>query len=195
MTYYERNLPHWQPEGKRLFVTWRLYRSLPVAVFEKLRKSNLDEGEQFAAYDRELDSGKYGPLWLTDHRIAGCVVEAIEEMEKDGSYRVGAYVVMPNHVHLLIEPRAEFARIMKRLKGGTAREANRILKRTGESFWQDESFDHWIRDGALERTIRYIEQNPVKAGLARAASEWLWSTANKRRTQTEVCATGAEKHV
>jgi len=51
-------------------------------------------------------------------------------------------VVMPNHVHLLILPQVPVAQLMRWLKGSTAREANRILGRTGQPFWQDESWDH-----------------------------------------------------
>jgi REP element-mobilizing transposase RayT len=73
---------------------------------------------------------------------------------------------MPNHVHLLILPLVSVALLMRWLKGSTARGANRILGRTGQPFWQDESFDHYLRAAnRLDRTIAYIEQNPVSAGL------------------------------
>ena len=71
---------------------------------------------------------------------------------------------------------------MKRVKGYTAREANRMLKRTGEQFWQQESFDHWPRDDhEFFRIIQYIENNPVKAGLVRSPEEWKWSSAAERK--------------
>ena len=75
---------------------------------------------------------------------------------------------MPNHVHVLLDPAISLERITNSLKGVTAREANRILGRTGEHFWQDESFDHWIRNGAeFDRVRLYIERNPVTAGLVK----------------------------
>src|SRR5947207_14943061 len=74
-------------------------------------------------------------------------------------YRLCAWVVMPNHVHLL--------------KGSTARNANRILGRTGQPFWQDESFDRYLRRSSqIERTIDYIENNPVSARLVYSPDGW-----------------------
>lgn len=87
---------------------------------------------------------------------------------------------MPNHVHLLISPFVEVAQLMRRLKGYTARQANRILGRTGEAFWQEESYDHWVRDEReWTRIIGYIENNPVRAGLAARPQEYPWSSASE----------------
>ena len=73
---------------------------------------------------------------------------------------------------------------MKWLKGSTARGANLILGRTGDRFWQDESYDHYLRDSRqLNRTAAYIEENPVSAGLVTEAERWPWSSAG---WQTEV---------
>ena len=91
-----------------------------------------------------------------------------------------AYVVMPNHVHILLEPLASLRKITLGIKGASAREANRALRRTDKAFWQDESFDHWVRNGAqFERIRGYIEQNPVKAGLVATAEDWPWSSAHE----------------
>ena len=50
------------------------------------------------------------------------------------------------------------------------------------TFWQHESYDHWIRDvGELERITLYVEANPVKAGLVSDPSEWLFSSAHDRK--------------
>jgi hypothetical protein len=84
--------------------------------------------------------------------------------------------VMPNHVHLLVLPLVPIPVLMRWLKGSTARGANRILRRTGRPFWQDESYDHYLR-GAPDRTIAYIEGNPVSAGLVTSAELWPWSSA------------------
>ena len=99
-------------------------------------------------------------------------------------YGLIAFVVMPNHVHIVIEPKAEVPRITKWIKDASAREANLILGRTGP-FWQNESFDRWVRnDDELKRTVRYIEWNPVKAMLASEPHEWRFSSAfyAERRT-------------
>ncbi len=106
---------------------------------------------------------------------------------------------MPNHVHLLIAPLAPMAAITKAIKGSTARQVNRLLGRTGEYFWQDESFDHWIRDEAeFEKVKKYIERNPVAAGLASEESKWPWSSAfavdcGKGVAQTLVCVGQSEE--
>jgi REP element-mobilizing transposase RayT len=87
---------------------------------------------------------------------------------------------MPNHVHVLMTPLALVPKIMHSLKGFTAREANRLLDRTGLPFWQRESYDHWVRDGEFERIQRYIELNPVRAGLASEVRLYPWSSAGRR---------------
>ena len=93
-------------------------------------------------------------------------------------YHLYAWAIMPNHVHVILQPRIELPSVMRWLKGRTARKASRILGRTGVPFWQDESFDHWIRsDQELCDLIEYVEQNPVKAGLVQAAEQWPWSSA------------------
>jgi len=162
-----------------VFVTWRLNGSLPAKVVEGLRrKKDLAAGKRFAEFEKYLDAGTFGPVWLKDARIAKVVVERIRRLETEGSCNVHAFVVMPNHVHLLLEPRIELPKIMKVVKGATARAVNKILGRSGKYFWQDESFDHWIRNGAeIERVRNYIERNPVKAGLTRRVEDWEWSSA------------------
>src|SRR5262249_29057016 len=92
-------------------------------------------------------------------------------------YALHAYVVMPNHVHMWITPRIAVPRLMNSLKGVTARDANLLLDRTGLPFWQRESYDHWVRDGEFERIARYIEWNPVRAGLAAEPHLYPWSSA------------------
>jgi type I restriction enzyme R subunit/putative DNA methylase len=96
-----------------------------------------------------------------------------------GHYELGAYVVMPNHVHLLVRPLVSPDRLLRSLKGSTARAANLLLGRTGEPFWQKESYDHWVRDHAEFLRIRgYIEANPVKAGLVSRPEDFPWSSAS-----------------
>ncbi len=111
------------------------------------------------------------------------VVSAIHYREQElKHYELHAYVVMANHVHLLITPRTEVARIMQSLKRFT-REGNRILGLTGQPFWQDESYDRLVRDATeFQRIARYIEMNPVKAGLAAKPEDFPWSSAGGRLT-------------
>ena len=85
---------------------------------------------------------------------------------------------MPNHVHVVLRPKTSLAVIPRWLKGSTARQANLIVGRTGEAFWRDESFDHRVRDEEeLDRIVRYVEYNPVSAGLAENPGAWRWSSA------------------
>ena len=176
MSYYERHLPHWQPEGADLFLTWRLHGSLPK-TFEVPESQSA--GKKFVAMDRKLDMAATGPRWLENERVAQAVADALQYGERQlGLYQLRAWVVMLNHVHILIHPEARTSRITKAVKNFSARRANTILGRTGLPFWQDESYDRWVRGPEeLEKIVRYIEQNPVAAGLVSRAEDWRWSSA------------------
>lgn len=158
-------------------MTWRLAGSLPANFRERPRPMN--HAEAFYAEDQELDKAIVGPVWLKDPRVAKCVVEALRFGEGELKlYELLAYVVMANHVHVLLRPNVELARITKTIKGFTARRANEILGCTGERFWQVESYDHWVRDDEeLGRIAAYIEKNPVSARLAEKIEDWPWSSA------------------
>lgn len=133
--------------------------------------------------DRELDRAATGPRWLEDERVAEQVVAALHYGERQlGLYQLRAWVMMLNYIHILIHPEARLSRITKALKNFSARQANAILGRTGLPFWQDESYDHWVRTPAeLEKIVRYIEANPVVAGLVSSVEDWRWSSASGRR--------------
>jgi len=178
--YYHRNLPHWQPEKRTIFVTWRLHGSLPKGLAEHLRKYAGEPGKQFAVSEAVLDAAASGPDWLKDSEIAEIVERAILRGSDLGQYGIRAYVVMPNHVHVLLDPFVPMPKLTSGIKGVSARHANLRLGRTGSHFWQDESFDHWIRnEGQLVRAKAYIENNPVKAGLCAKPEDWRWSSAKK----------------
>jgi len=121
-------------------------------------------------------------------------MDAIQKGEDLRHYDLEAWVVMANHVHLLIKPMIAPNRLMQSLKGVTAREANKILGRTGQAFWQKESYDHWVRnDSELARIKRYIEFNPVKAGLVATPEAFPFSSAGVETSldaaRTIACAT------
>jgi REP element-mobilizing transposase RayT len=138
-----------------------------------------EPGKQFLVLDRRLDSATSGPLWLADPEIAAYTEWPILRGAELGRYSLYAYVIMPNHVHVLLEPRMPLAKITAVMKGVAARDANATLGRTGKPFWQDESFDHWARNSAqLERIQHYIEWNPVRAGLVKSPQDWKWSSAS-----------------
>ena len=183
MGFYRRHLPHWHPDGASIFVTWRLSGSLPRECRASYRlDAKATAGDRFAKTDRYLDRAVAGPRWLEDPRVADCVVQAMADVE--AKWRLCenfAWVVMPNHVHLLLRTERPLAEVMRPLKKNSAKAANVILGRTGMPFWQDESFDHWARSYAeFLRITNYIEWNPVRAGLAERPEDWKWSSAYGR---------------
>ena len=99
-------------------------------------------------------------------------------LKNNSEIKVTAYAIMPNHVHVLASPHVPLPQLTKALKGYTAKRANQILALTGNPFWQEESYDHLVRNAAEGERIRlYIEQNPVRAGLVKEASQYRWSSA------------------
>jgi len=184
-TFYRRKLPHWHPESASIFLTWRLFGSLPSPA--SFATSQKDSGRAFVEIDRLLDRAVQGPHWLRDPRLAGLVANALEQGDRvQRRYDLIAYVVMSNHVHALLSPIAELPIITRAIKGTTARRANRILNRTGQPFWQHESFDHWVRnDFERRRIIGYIEANPATAGLVKREQDWPWSSATRWRNRFE----------
>jgi putative DNA methylase len=105
MRYYERRLPHWDIVDQPLFITFRLYGSLPAnRLFPPTYVAH--SGKAFVAIDRLLDRASNGPLYLCQPEIAVLLVKALQHgANKLQRYQLHAYVVMPNHVHLLVTPR------------------------------------------------------------------------------------------
>ena len=242
---YRRDLPHIQPVGATLFVTFRLFGSLPREVIERWQAEkrwlgeclkrlepsdvgqtvslpesqtdSLPESEEsqtdslrhrqyelhrrwFARFESLLDKADTGPTWLKDGRIAEMVADSLHY--RDGKvYRLDAFSIMPNHVHVVFAPLPvqrsvaqtvslhdgrqtnslshdeyySLPKIMQSLKGFTSREANRLLGRSG-TFWEHESYDHFVRDAdEWKRIIAYVLNNPVKAGFVKDWKEWKWS--------------------
>ena len=137
------------------------------------------EREKRIQIEAYLDSGR-GGCFLRQPEIAALVQENL--LHFDGErYCLLAWVVMPNHVHTLIEIlRTPLAEILHGWKSFTGKAANRRLNRTGD-FWQDEYFDRFIRDEEhFHKARRYIENNPVKAGLVKSPEEWIFGSAHCR---------------
>ena len=178
MEFYRRRLPHWQPDGAPIFLTWRLFGSLP-RNWDLLREA---EGRRFVRIDREMDAALTGPTWLKDPLIAESVANTLLLAERDWKlYDLFAWVVMSNHVHVLLQPHKRLREVTRAVKNTSARKANLILGRSGERFWQPESYDRWVRDSReFDRILGYIEWNPVKAGLVSRPEDWRWSSARLR---------------
>jgi REP element-mobilizing transposase RayT len=183
------NLPHWEQSGTTYFITFRLGDSLPTGKLRELqnarqawlRAHGLDDASQLATLTREqkreyhsrfgrlfhewLDAG-YGDCTLRRPECRGIVAGALQHDEGTG-FALGDFIVMPNHVHLLVKPIGgrTLAMITQSWKGWSAREINRLLWRRG-AFWQEESYDHIVRDcDQWVDLAGYIRRNPVKTRL------------------------------
>jgi REP element-mobilizing transposase RayT len=169
-------LPRLDAPGKPVFVTWRLWGSLPRE--HTFFRESLTSGEAFVALDRLLDTARSGPLYLRQVEIASLVTEQLRKVAVDGLCWLHAFVVMPNHVHVLWTPQVALAVLIRQVKGPTACHANRLLGRAGEPFWQQEYFDRIVRsEDEFARIRRYIEWNPVKAALVARPEDFPWSSA------------------
>ena len=111
------------------------------------------------------------------------VIEAIDHRQRTGDWRVFEYVVMPTHLHLFCEFRRKGLKTtLEDFKRWTGHRAALLLKNDGERFWQRDWFDHWSRsDEEDERIVRYIQNNPLKAGLVAATSAWRFASWNRPR--------------
>ena len=144
--FHVRRLPHYHYLDRPMFLSWRLRDSLPAG---RSFPPSGSSGHAFVTVDHLLDTACTGPLYLRRPEIAAIVAEAICFHAFDlQHYRLHAYVVMANHVHLLVTPSTDVSKLLQSLKRYTAREANRLLGQTGQPFWQDESYDRLVRDAA-----------------------------------------------
>ncbi|MCB9895724.1 MAG: transposase [Planctomycetes bacterium] len=189
------NLPHWTSEGATYFVTFRLADSLPKSAIQKLRAEAALLDNKLAmspdditpeelirraklksdAYLKLLDAG-FGACVLRRDDVAKVVSDALNHF--DGRrYELFAWCVMPNHVHVVFRPIADFELpgILHSWKSFTAKQANRLLGRTG-AFWQSESYDHLVRDEHdFAHAVSYTLENPAAAGLR----DWKWVGAKE----------------
>jgi len=185
-------LPHYDVPGVTQFVTFRLADALPASrrgEWEALLKIE-SERERRMALEAYLDRGA-GECWLTRPEIAAAAESALRYFD-GGRYQLQAWVVMPNHVHALVDMwQTPLTAVMQSWKRFIARQANKLLGREG-SFWEREYWDTWIRDEEHRRkAVRYVETNPVKAHLAAEAKLWPWSSARMRDEYGRLPAYGA----
>ena len=189
VAFYIRRLPHWQPPDADFFVTWRLHGSLPTLA---RAFPTITAGAAFVVVDRQLDRAATGPLWLKNANVAESVSRILlSGMSEWRLYDLLAWVIMANHAHVLIRPFVPLRTALMNVKSASARAANAVLHRTGSPFWQDESYDHWVRNGSERNSIvRYIELNPVTAGLVDEPAHWPWSSAGWQRLALPHAAPG-----
>jgi len=194
-------LPHWTRDSAWYAVTFRLWDSLPkhiiqswlferkniVKTAEQMKRPLSDREELRLAQlysekvERYLDAG-HGSCYMKDDRVAELVLKALQHFDRR-RYALAVSCVMPNHVHVVIQPFAgktttagtsvphsELSGILHSWKSFTSKEANKLLRRSGD-FWQAEYYDHLIRNEAdFRHAVRYVLDNPIKAGLR----NWKW---------------------
>jgi REP element-mobilizing transposase RayT len=165
--------------------SWLFERKNIVKTAEQMKRPLSEQEERRLAHlysekvERYLDSG-YGSCYMKEERIAREVAKALLHFEGQ-RYTLAAWCVMPNHVHVVVQPFAgitggtpvphtELPEILHSWKSFTAKEANKLLGRSGY-FWQAEYYDHLIRDETdFAHAVKYVLENPVKAGL----KIWKW---------------------
>jgi putative DNA methylase len=184
--WYSRGyLPHFDAANLIQMVTFRLEDALPIAIVaeweRQLTKSDgaINKIALLRRCEKYLDAG-YGSCCLRDCAVAQIVEDALLYFDNI-RYRMLAWVVMPNHVHTLLEVCDGFtlAGINHSWKSFTAHEI-KPLHDYGVHLWQRDSFDRFIRNERhFHRAVHYIHMNPVKAGLCRKPEDWRFSSAYK----------------
>jgi len=194
--WYSRGyLPHFDAPGTLQFITFRLADSLSQTVLKQLEQelaqlpSSTRERERRKKIEQWLDAG-LGCCALRHPRMAELMQQTLQKFD-GGRYRLIAWCIMPNHVHVLIEPAISLPKILQSWKsftGSWAISHNAELGlgvpvptaagATKNQFWMREYWDRYIRDeGHFHSTVSYIHNNPVKVGLCNEAHDWPWSSA------------------
>lgn len=193
--WYRRFLPHRDDSGLIQFITYRLADSLPQAALDRLESElaalppERMEPERRRRIEAWLDAG-HGSCVLRDPTAAQIVVEAWRHFDGE-RYDLLAWVVMPNHVHVLVRvhPGQMLWRIVQSWKSFTGRRIMEVMDkaRAGargsqdgcRQLWMREYWDRFIRDEAhLMKSVEYIHQNPSRAGLVVHPDDWPWSSAS-----------------
>jgi REP element-mobilizing transposase RayT len=170
-------LPHFDAGATVQSLTFRLADSLPRAVYDQLVATVADDAERRRRLDAMIDEGR-GACLLRVPEFAAIVGDSLQHFDAM-RYRLIAWVVMPNHVHVLIEQLEGFrlGDIVRSWKSFTAKEINRRRNASGR-VWAPDYFHRFIRDAAhFGNAVRYIEENPVNAGLAAQPEDWPFSSA------------------
>lgn len=184
--YQPRALPHFDGGGIQT-VTFRTADSMPQTILNRLHAETAHlEDEQrnrrfITVVENELDS-LAGECRMKDESIGRLVVDAILHFDRV-RYVLHAWVVMPNHVHVMFRPLDNYALadIVKSWKSFSAKRINQHTHRIGK-FWARDYFDRGIRDGPhFENVFEYIENNPVRAGLCKEAEDWPSGSAGTGR--------------
>ncbi len=192
-SFTRRRLPHWRVLGKSYFVTFRLKNTIPENVVKelkaervKLEKSKANQEKidrfvrsEFIKIESILDNLNNDFCYLKNPEIASLIIDTFNFIEKKFFWAFPCLTIMPNHVHCFAikQPDANVSleTALGSLKQHVSREANKILGIKGRR-WCDENFDHWCRTPESgDKIIKYIINNPVKAGLVNDWRDWKWT--------------------
>lgn len=163
-----------------LAATFQLLDAVPARRMYQLQQG-IDPDDRRRLFNRvepDLDRG-LGCCWLREDRIAATVRESLLH-DHGQRYKMHAWVIMPNHVHCLVEPLEgnTLGRILGGIKGFSANRINKLLQRSG-GVWLANSFITRIRhEEHLDAAREYIHSNPVNAGLCELPEQWKWSSAS-----------------
>jgi putative DNA methylase len=183
--WYSRGyLPHFDGGEIPQFLTYRLADSMPRELLKKwqteLENGEINDAEFRRKIEIYLDQG-YGSCYLREPSVAQIIETNLLRFDQI-KYKLHCWTIMPNHVHLLLTPLADYSlsAVTHSCKSYAASAANKILNRKGR-FWFPETFDRYIRNYEhFENTFNYIENNPVKAGLCDKPEDWRFSSAYHR---------------
>ena len=176
-------LPHFDERDVPQFITSHLFDSVPGSVLQRWKRElnvsnpRADQILLQRRIEKYLDHG-YGQAFMKDHRVATMIQDVLLGSDNE-SYRLSAWVVMPNHIHMLATRFEGYtlADIMQSFKSLTSHKANKLLNRRGR-FWMLDYFDRYIRNAEhFAKTVQYIENNPVKARLCKRPEDWPFSSA------------------
>jgi REP element-mobilizing transposase RayT len=174
-------LPHIEGADYQM-ITYRLNDAIPVHAYERFKGTS--EKNKREKFEEAMDAG-FGNCWLKRPEVATLILENWRRFDAI-NYELVAFVIMPNHVHVLIRvfENARLSSIVHSWKSYTSKKIVALLTEAGESpclpFWQTEYWDRYIRNQShFNAAVAYIENNPVKAGLVASANQWAWSSAAK----------------
>ena len=171
-------LPHYDRSGLFQCITYRLADSIPQSVLrEKMRLT--DQNLRRKLIEDILDQG-LGSCRLKEERVAQVILKNWRHFEGK-RYSIIAYVIMPNHCHILIDvfEGVDLAQIVQSWKTYTAKGIHSLYPSDDKHVWQLDYWDRYIRNEShYLNCIEYIHQNPVKAGLCKQSTDWKFSSAN-----------------
>lgn len=194
ISFYRKQLPHWEVTDGVYFVTIRRHGSIPIGIIEKIRKmslglENLSDCEAlnirrkiFKTMEDELDKSDM-KCDLIKSPISDIIIEAIQARTEKNIWRMVEYVIMPNHLHLFFQTgKKSLGSAIRDFKRWTTSQINlKCSDYSGKPFWQREWFDHWSRSSDFDEKFKlYIRNNPVKAGLVKDYNEWPFGQWNKK---------------